>query len=142
MKRNKRKLQGFTLIELLVVLVIIGLLGGFVGPKVMKSLSGAKTKTTKTQVEGLAGALDIYKMDVGRYPTSEEGLLALIEKPSSARTWNGPYLRKSNKVPQDAWLYDFHYASPGEHGQFDLFSLGADNSVGGDGEDQDLHSWD
>ncbi len=140
MEKNKKKLQGFTLIELLVVLVIIGLLGGFVGPKVMKSLSGAKTKTTKTQIEGLAGALDIYKMDTGRYPTTEEGLLALVEKPSSARTWNGPYLRK-NKVPQDAWLFDFHYVSPGQHGRFDLYSYGADNSAGGDGEDQDLNSW-
>lgn len=134
------KQRGFTLIELLVVLAIIGLLAGLVGPQVMKHLGGAKTKAAKVQIEDLAGALDMYKMDVGRYPTSEEGLQALVEQPADARSWNGPYLRK-NKIPQDPWIYDYRYVSPGEHGRFDLFSFGADNAAGGEGEDSDIVSW-
>ena len=140
MKKMNNAMRGFTLIELLVVLAIIGLLAGLVGPQVMKHLGGAKTKTARVQIEDLAGALDMYRMDVGRYPTSSEGLQALVEKPSSARSWNGPYLRK-NKIPQDPWIYDYHYVSPGEHSRFDLYSLGADNAAGGDGEDQDINSW-
>jgi len=140
MKKTNNAMQGFTLIELLVVLAIIGLLAGLVGPQVMKHLGGAKSKTAKVQIEDLAGALDMYKMDVGRYPTTSEGLQALVEKPSSARSWNGPYLRK-NTIPQDPWIYDYHYVSPGEHGSFDLYSLGADNTAGGEGEDQDINSW-
>ncbi|MCK5828735.1 MAG: type II secretion system major pseudopilin GspG [Methylococcales bacterium] len=141
MNKNKNKRQqGFTLIELLVVLAIIGLLAGLVGPQVMKHLGGAKTKAARVQIEDLAGALDMYKMDVGRYPSSEEGLQSLVEKPANARSWNGPYLRK-NKIPQDPWIYDYHYVSPGEHGRFDLFSLGSDNAAGGEGEDMDINSW-
>jgi len=140
MKKTNKAQQGFTLIELLVVLAIIGLLAGLVGPQVMKHLGGAKTKTARVQIEDLAGALDMYKMDVGRYPSSSEGLKALVEKPSDARSWNGPYLRK-NTIPQDPWIYDYHYTSPGEHGRFDLYSLGADNASGGEGEDQDINSW-
>lgn len=139
MKKNIKQ-GGFTLIELLVVLAIIGLLAGLVGPQVMKHLGGAKTKATKVQIEDLAGALDMYRMDTGRYPTTSEGLKALVEKPSSARAWNGPYLRKNN-VPLDPWMYDYHYTSPGEHGRFDLYSYGADNVSGGEGEDQDVNSW-
>ena len=138
--KNKSKLRGFTLIELLVVLAIIGLLAGLVGPQVMKHLGGAKTKAAKVQIEDLAGALDMYRMDTGRYPTSSEGLKALVEKPSGARAWNGPYLRK-NTIPLDPWMYDYHYASPGEHGRFDLYSYGADEASGGEGEDQDINSW-
>ena len=139
MKKNIKQ-SGFTLIELLVVLAIIGLLAGLVGPQVMKHLGGAKTKATKVQIEDLAGALDMYRMDNGRYPTTSEGLNALVEKPSSARGWNGPYLRKNN-IPLDPWMYDYHYTAPGEHGRFDLYSYGADNASGGEGEDQDVNSW-
>ncbi|SCN46518.1 type II secretion system major pseudopilin GspG [methanotrophic endosymbiont of Bathymodiolus puteoserpentis (Logatchev)] len=140
MKHFKKPMSGFTLIELLVVLAIIGLLAGLVGPQVMKHLGSSKTKAAKVQIEDLAGALDMYRMDVGRYPSTEEGLKSLVEKPANARSWNGPYLRKNN-VPQDPWVYDYHYASPGEHGRFDIYSLGADNAPGGEGEDQDVNSW-
>lgn len=140
MKHFKKPMSGFTLIELLVVLAIIGLLAGLVGPQVMKHLGSSKTKAAKVQIEDLAGALDMYRMDVGRYPSTEEGLKSLVEKPADARSWNGPYLRKNN-VPQDPWVYDYHYASPGEHGRFDIYSLGADNAPGGEGEDQDVNSW-
>ena len=138
--KNNIKQHGFTLIELLVVLAIIGLLAGLVGPQVMKHLGGAKTKSAKVQIENIAGALDMYRMDAGRYPTTSEGLQALVEKSSSARAWNGPYLRKV-KVPQDPWVTDYHYASPGQHGKFDLYSYGADDKEGGEGEDQDINSW-
>lgn len=140
MKHFKKPMSGFTLIELLVVLAIIGLLAGLVGPQVMKHLGSSKTKAAKVQIEDLAGALDMYRMDVGRYPSTEEGLKSLVEKPADARSWNGPYLRKNN-VPQDPWVYDYHYASPGEHGRFDIYSLGADNAPSGEGEDQDVNSW-
>ncbi|MEQ1636943.1 MAG: type II secretion system major pseudopilin GspG [Methylococcales bacterium] len=144
MKNNrfnrKNTSKGFTLIELLVVLAIIGLLAGLVGPQVMKHLGGAKTKTAKTQIEDLAGSLDMYRLDVGGYPTTEQGLKALVEKPANVGIWNGPYLAK-NKVPQDPWMKDYVYVSPGQHGKFDLSSLGADGREGGEGEDQDLVSW-
>ncbi len=133
--------QGFTLLEMLVVLGIIAMLAGLVGPQVMNQLGGAKSKTAKVQIEELSAALDMYSMEVGKYPTTEQGLQALIEKPDDAKRWNGPYLRK-NKIPQDPWATDFIYASPGQKGKFDLSSYGADGKEGGEGEDQDLASWD
>lgn len=132
--------QGFTLIELLVVLAIIGLLAGLVGPQVMKHLGESKTKAARLQIEELSSAVDMYRLDVGRYPGADEGLQALIEQPASARVWNGPYLRKK-KVPLDPWNNPYHYVAPGQHGKFDLFSLGADNAEGGEGEDQDILGW-
>lgn len=136
-----RRQTGFTLIELLVVLAIIGLLAGLVGPQVIKHLGESKTKTAKLQIEELSSALDMYRLDVGRYPGTEEGLAALIEQPASAKFWNGPYLRK-RKMPADPWNNPYHYAMPGQHGKLDIFSLGADNAEGGEGEDQDVKSWD
>lgn len=132
--------RGFTLIELLVVIGILGLLAGLVGPQLMKQFSESKTKTARLQIEELASALDMYRLDVGRYPNTDEGLAALIEAPSTAKVWNGPYLRKK-KVPLDPWNNPYHYVSPGQHGKFDIFSLGADNSDGGEGEDQDVVNW-
>jgi general secretion pathway protein G len=132
--------QGFTLIELLVVLSIIGLLAGLVGPQVMKHLGGSKTKAARVQIEDLAAALDMYKLDVGRYPDSERGLIALVERPEGVRGWNGPYLRK-NKIPLDPWLQEYHFRSPGQYGDFDIYSLGADGVEGGEGENQDIQGW-
>ncbi len=135
-----RRQNGFTLLELLVVLGIIALLAGIVGPQVMQHMGASKTKAARVQVEDLAAALDMYKLDVGRYPTTDQGLTALIERPSDAKRWNGPYLRKK-KVPQDPWVQDYQYAAPGKQGQFDLYSYGADGKEGGEGEDQDINSW-
>ena len=137
MKRNNR---GFSLIELLVVLAILALLVGLVGPRVMKQLGGAKADTAVLQIADLQASLDIYYLDMGVYPTSTQGLTALIEKPADVSGWNGPYLKKK-KVPLDPWGYAYHYVSPGKHGDYDLYSLGADNQQGGSGDDQDITSW-
>jgi general secretion pathway protein G len=131
---------GFTLLELLVVLGIIAMLAGIVGPQVMKHMGESKTKAAKVQIEDLAATLDMYKLDVGNYPSSEQGLQALVESPDSAKRWNGPYLSKS-RIPLDPWQQEYHYVFPGAHGKFDLFSLGADSKEGGEGEDQDIVSW-
>lgn len=131
---------GFTLIELLVVLVILGLLAGLVGPQIIGYLGGAKSDSTQLQISDLAVSLDLYRLDMGRYPTTEEGLQALVAAPPGASNWHGPYLRKK-QVPKDAWGNEFHYRSPGEHGSFDLYSLGADDAEGGEDENKDLASW-
>jgi general secretion pathway protein G len=141
MKYFKNRTQsGFTLLELLVVLGIIAMLAGIVGPQVMKHMGESKIKAAKVQIEDLAATLDMYKLDLGSYPTTDEGLNALIESPDTSKRWNGPYLRKS-KIPLDPWQNEYHYVSPGEHGKFDLSSWGADGKEGGEGEDQDLVSW-
>lgn len=140
MKKFVQRQRGFTLIELLVVLVILGLLMSVVGPRVMKYVGGAKTDTARMQIEELAGALDMYHLEVGRYPTQDAGLQALIEQPAGEKRWKGPYLRKS-KVPSDPWGNDYIYRFPGQHGAFDLYSLGADGQIGGEGEDAEIGSW-
>jgi general secretion pathway protein G len=131
---------GFTLIELLVVLVILGLLAGLVGPQVMKYLGSSKTKTARLQIGDLAASLDLFRLELGRYPNAEEGLEALVAQPPGLESWNGPYLKKS-QVPKDPWGYEYRYRMPGEHGEFDIYSLGADNTEGGEGESQDVGSW-
>jgi general secretion pathway protein G len=135
-----RAQRGFTLLELLVVLVILGMLAALAGPRVMKYVSSAKTDTAQLQVEEFGAALDMYKLEVGRHPNTQEGLQALVEAPGGATNWNGPYLKKKT-VPKDPWGADYTYASPGEHGAFDLSSLGADGREGGEGEDRDVVSW-
>ena len=114
-QKDAHRSRGFTLIELLVVLVILGLLAGLVGPQVMKYLGGANTKTAKLQIEDFSTALDAFRLDMGRYPTTNEGLQALIAQPGGATRWNGPYLRK-NIIPKDPWGNDYQYRSPGQHG--------------------------
>jgi general secretion pathway protein G len=138
--RKNRAERGFTLLELLVVLGIISMLAGLVGPKVMKHMSDAKIKAAKVQIAEIGQALEMYKLDMDKYPTSEQGLSALVESPQEAKRWNGPYLGKS-KVPLDPWQQEYRYVSPGEHGKFDLYSFGADEKEGGEGEDQDIVSW-
>lgn len=140
MKVSQMPQRGFTLIELLVVLAILALLAGLVGPQVMNALSDSKSKTAKLQIEDFGAGLDLFSLDVGRYPTTEEGLQALVANADGLNRWNGPYLKKK-VIPQDPWGYDYHYRFPGENGPYDLFSLGADNREGGDGEAQDVVSW-
>jgi len=128
---------GFTLIELLVVLVILGLLAGLVGPKVVSYLGRGKSDTAKLQIEQLAAAMDLYLLDVGRYPTAEEGIGALLQNSSGVNNWRGPYLRK-DEIPVDPWGNEFHYEPLGKSGSFELYSLGADNAEGGEGENADI----
>ena len=131
---------GFTLIELLVVLVILVLLASLVAPRVIGYLGSSRTKAAKVQIESLASALELYKLDNGAYPTTSEGLKALIVAPQGAAGWNGPYITK-REVPNDPWGHAYNYRSPGQHGLFDIFSLGADNQPGGTGENEDVFNW-
>lgn len=135
-----RREAGFTLIELLVVLVILGLLASLAGPKVISYLGGAKSDSAKLQIEEFGASLDLFKLETGRYPTSQEGLQALVQAPSGLPGWNGPYLKKKT-VPKDPFGNEYHYVSPGQHGLYDLSSLGADNKEGGEGDNKDLTSW-
>ncbi len=138
--KGARAARGFTLIELLVVLVILGLLAGLVGPQVLRYLGGAKTDSAKLQIEQFGGGLDLFHLEVGRYPTTDEGLEALVQAPPGTDGWNGPYLKKK-QVPKDPWGHEYHYKSPGDHGPYDLYSLGSDNAEGGEGDSQDVVSW-
>jgi len=138
---HKRRESGFTLIELLVVLVILGLLAGLVGPNVMKYVGSSKIEVTRAQLEDLSAGLDLFKLDVGRYPDSEEGLQVLVEGNDTIPGWNGPYLRKK-RVPLDPWNNDYVYEIPGQGNDYDLISLGADGEPEGTGEDADLNAWD
>lgn len=140
MKKRTQRHDGFTLIELLVVLVILGLLAGLVGPQVLRHLGGAKSDTAQLQISELGAGLDLYHLEVGRYPSSSEGLQALVEAPPSANNWHGPYLKKS-RVPKDPWGNEYNYRFPGDHGPYDLFSYGADSAEGGEGDNQDIVSW-
>jgi len=132
--------RGFSLIEIMIVMVIIGLLASLVGPKLFGKLGQAKQKTAKAQIEMLMAALDAYRLDVGRYPSQQEGLGALSANPG-APEWAGPYLAKG-QVPLDPWNHPYILQIPGQHGEVDISSLGADNKAGGTGEDADVSSWD
>ena len=136
---RRHRARGFTLIELLVVLAILTLLAGLVGPRVLNQLGGAKSKTAVVQIADIDKALEIYKLDLGRYPTNEEGLAALMKRPGSAPGWNGPYL-KGDALPTDPWGNAFRYANPGPNGGVEILSLGADNAPGGEGENADIRN--
>jgi len=131
--------RGFTLLELLVVMVIIGLLAGYVGPKFFGQIGKSEVKAARAQIDALQKALDQYRIDVGHYPSTEQGLAALNARPGDEPKWAGPYLAKS--VPKDPWGHDYQYRAPGEHGDYDLLSFGRDGRPGGEGEDADLVSW-
>lgn len=132
--------RGFTLIELLVVLIIIGLLAGIVLPNVIGQVGRSKTQAARLQIEELGAALDIFRLETGRYPTSREGLQALVKEPSDVQGWKGPYLKK-RVVPDDPWDRPYLYRSPGQHGEYDLYTLGRDGTEGGEDEDADVVSW-
>jgi general secretion pathway protein G len=139
--RARRAAQaGFTLIEMLVVITIIGLIMALVAPRVLNYLAESKVKAAKIQIASLGSALDLYYLDVGHYPTSAEGLNALVQRPGNLTTWNGPYL-KGDVVPEDPWGRPYAYRSPGEHGPYDIVSYGADGQEGGTGTASDITSW-
>lgn len=131
---------GFTLVELLVVLAILVLLATFVGPRVIGYLGSSRTQAAKVQIESISTSLELFRIDAGRLPTAEEGLKALVSRPAAVQTWNGPYLKKSG-VPLDPWGRPYIYRVPGQHGEFDILTLGADNAPGGGGENSDVGSW-
>lgn len=141
-KRNER---GFTLIELMVVIVIIGILAGLIVPRIMGRTDEARQAKARLQIESIGTALKLYRLDNGNYPTTEQGLQALVEAPSVgqlAKKWReGGYL-ESGKIPKDPWDSEFIYISPGTHGEFDLSSLGADGEAGGEGKNKDINNWD
>ena len=130
---------GFTLIELLIVVIILGVLAGLVGPRLFGRVGQSRQAAARVQIELLGAALDQFKLDVGRYPSSQEGLQALQQSPGNAPGWEGPYLKKD--IPRDPWGAPYQYRSPGEHGEYDLVSLGSDSAPGGDGEATAVTSW-
>ena len=135
----RKKEKGFTLIEVLIVMVILGLLAALVGPRMFGKVGKSKQKAAKSQIALLETTLDTYRLDMGKYPTEEEGLQALREKPEDSENWDGPYLAK--EVPLDPWGNAYVYVCPGEHGEYDIISLGGDKNPDGEGEDMDIVSW-
>ncbi len=136
---DQKRRRGFSLIELIVVLVILGLLATVVGPKVMERLGKGKSEIAKIQISQLGSALGLFRFDVGRYPTSSEGLHALIEDPGM-QSWSGSYVDKKT-LPKDPWGRDYRYRAPGQYGEYDLWSLGADGQEGGQEDSADITSW-
>jgi general secretion pathway protein G len=134
-----KKEKGFTLIELLIVMVILGLLAALVGPRMFGKVAKSKQRAAKSQIALFETTLDTYRLDVGRYPSSEEGLSVLRQKPDDVENWDGPYLAKT--VPLDPWGTPYVYVCPGENGEYDIIALGADKTPGGEGENMDIVNW-
>jgi len=137
----RRRLEGgFTLLELLVVLAIMGMLAAIIAPQVIKYLGTSRTQTAKVQINNVVSALELFRLDVGRYPSQQEGLESLVVAPPTAPNWNGPYLKKDSAL-KDPWGVPYQYQIPGQHGEVDVFTLGQDKAPGGTGEAQDVGSW-
>jgi general secretion pathway protein G len=139
-RRRRGGEEGFTLVEILVVITIIGMIVALVGPRVLNYLGESKVKTAKIQIQSFSSALDLFYLDAGRYPSSSEGLTALVQASGGLGGWNGPYL-KGGAVPADPWGKPYLYRSPGEHGAYDVISLGSDGREGGNGTAADITSW-
>jgi general secretion pathway protein G len=133
------KARGFTLLELMVVMVIIGLLASYVAPRYFSQVGKSEAKVARAQIDAFEKALEQYRADTSRYPTTEQGLAALVKKPGGEGRWDGPYLKRA--LPMDPWGRPYQYRSPGEHGDFDIFSLGRDGAPGGSGDAADIGNW-
>lgn len=140
LKLRMLKTGGFTLLELLIVMIIIGLLAALIGPKMIGRVGESRQTVAKQQIEGFSSALEMYKLDTAKYPTQEQGLEALIAQPQGVINWKGSYLKKK-LIPKDPWGNNYIYTYPGEHGDYDIISHGADGKSGGDDEDKDVLSW-
>jgi len=138
-KRARARVRGFTLLELLVVIVIIGMLVGYVGPKYFKQVGKSQITVVRDQLHAFGQALDQYRLDTGHYPSTQQGMAALVDKPANETRWDGPYLKKA--IPLDPWGTPYVYKLPGDHGDYDLISYGKDGVPGGTGEDADLGNW-
>ena len=136
----RRSDDGFTLLEMLVVLAIMGLLAAIIAPQVLKYLGSSRAQTAKVQIQNIDAALQLFRLDVGHFPTQQEGLPALVTAPRGEAGWNGPYLQKSSAL-NDPWGAPYLYASPGKHGEIDVYSLGSDKAPGGSGEAADVGNW-
>ena len=138
-RRLPQARRGFTLLELLVVMVIIGLLAGYVGPRYFAQIGKSEIKAARAQIDALDKALEQFRLDTGHFPTTEQGLPALVTRPANESRWDGPYLKKD--VPLDPWGNPYVYKMPGEHGDFDLLSFGKDGQSGGTAESADITNW-
>ncbi len=136
---DRKRERGITLIELVVVMTIIALFATLVGGRLFRNVDKARVTQAKTQIAELESMLDLYRLDTGRYPTTEEGLQALRLKPPNVEAWDGPYLKKD--VPMDPWNHAYVYRFPGQHGDYDLLAYGSDGQEGGEGNDADIVNW-